>query len=132
MTAVMQLAGINIPEHLHDRSALSKGFNNLSRLRLISYRNELPMILSRLKSSTESLLHLFYPRLCAYCDRSLGRDEKTLCLHCIFRLPRTGFHNHPDNRTASIFMGRVPIEHATSFVLFTKDGMVQALLHVEV
>jgi ComF family protein len=87
------------------------------------------MIISTLKKATEGLLHLFYPQLCASCNRPLHRDENSLCLHCILKLPRTGFHNHNENKAANIFIGRVPIEHATSFVYFTKDGIVQDLLH---
>ncbi|KAA5537000.1 ComF family protein [Taibaiella lutea] len=87
------------------------------------------MIISILKNTAESLLHLFYPQLCASCNRPLHRDENSLCLHCILKLPRTGFHNHQENKAANIFIGRAPIEHATSFVYFTKDGIVQDLLH---
>lgn len=87
------------------------------------------MIASIFKNTTEGLLHLFYPQLCVSCNRALHRDEKTLCLHCILKLPRTGFHNHKENKAANIFIGRVPIENTTSFVYFTKDSMVQDLLH---
>lgn len=87
------------------------------------------MIKSILKNTTEGLLHLFYPQLCASCNRPLSRDEKTLCLFCILKLPRTNFHVHRENKASAIFIGRLPIVHATSFVYFTKDGMVQDLLH---
>lgn len=86
-------------------------------------------MISILKNTTEGLLHLFYPRLCVSCNRSLNHDEKCLCLHCILKLPKTGFHNHTENKVSNVFIGRVPIERATSFVYFTKDGMVQDLLH---
>jgi len=87
-------------------------------------------MVSIFKSTTEGVLHLFYPQLCVSCNRLLHRDERTLCLHCILKLPRTAFYHYNENKAANIFIGRVPIEHATSFVYFTKDGMVQNLLHV--
>jgi len=76
-----------------------------------------------------SLLHLFYPLTCEGCGRELSGDERTLCLYCIGRLPYTGLYNEPDNRVARCFIGRVPIVKATSFVYFTKQGLVQELLH---
>lgn len=87
------------------------------------------MIIPLLQNATEGLLHLFYPQLCVFCNRSLNRDERTLCLHCILKLPRTNFHAHVENKASDIFIGRLPIVNTTSFVYFTKDGMIQDLLH---
>lgn len=82
-----------------------------------------------LKRVTESLLHLFYPNVCNYCQRPLAQEETVLCLHCILILPRTQFHLYKENKATQIFIGRVPVETAVSFVYFTKDGMMQDLLH---
>lgn len=75
------------------------------------------------------LIHVFYPEVCEYCGCELGGDERVLCLQCTFQLPRTGYHHLPDNKSADIFSGRVPITRATSFVYFTKQGIMQHLLH---
>lgn len=87
------------------------------------------MNLSFLKNVRIGLLNLFYPELCQNCQRHLNNDEKVLCLHCILKLPRTNFHLLAENKASSIFIGRIPIENATTFVYFTKDGMIQHLLH---
>ena len=44
-------------------------------------------------------------------------------------LPRTNFHNDDNNETAKIFWGRAQIENASSYLHFTKGGIVQRLLH---
>lgn len=75
------------------------------------------------------LVHVFYPEVCEYCGCELGGDESVLCLSCTFQLPRTGYHHLPDNKSTLVFSGRIPIVRATSFVYFTKQGIMQQLLH---
>ena len=75
------------------------------------------------------LSDLFYPRLCQVCNRSLLVEEAILCLHCNLNLPRTHFHSNAENKAAQLFFGRLRSEHTSSFLYFTKDGMVQQLLH---
>jgi ComF family protein len=87
------------------------------------------MDLKHFKSIADGLLHLFYPVQCEGCGHTLTTDERTLCLRCTMLLPRTGYHHLPDNNTSQHFIGRVPVERATSFVYFTKQGLVQHLLH---
>jgi ComF family protein len=87
------------------------------------------MIKSLISQVTASLTHLFYPALCESCNNDLNGDEKVLCLHCALQLPFTAFHLKQENKTFQTFIGRVPIEKATSLVFFTKDGQIQHLLH---
>lgn len=47
----------------------------------------------------------------------------------MINLPRTGFHEEPDNPTAQTFWGRVNIHNATSFLHFNKKGVVQHIMH---
>lgn len=82
-----------------------------------------------LRHAMSGLAHLFYPGLCDGCGTELNGKEQVLCLHCVTQLPRTSFHHISENKTFRIFMGRVPIEKATSFVFFTKEGLMQHLLH---
>jgi ComF family protein len=84
---------------------------------------------SFLQNSFRGLSDLFYPELCEACQRHLNKDETTLCLFCILKLPRTDFYAQPENKASQVFIGRLTIEHATSFVYFTKEGMVQELMH---
>jgi len=44
-----------------------------------------------------SILNLFYPRVCAACGEALLKDEETVCLKCRYLLPKTGYELHPDN-----------------------------------
>ena len=86
-------------------------------------------MIKHLKWVGSGIAHLFYPMHCAGCDNELNGTEKILCLHCMTNLPKTGLHNKESNIAFQKFIGRVPIENATSFVYFTKQGLVQHLLH---
>jgi ComF family protein len=72
---------------------------------------------------------LFYPATCAGCCNSLMRNEEVLCTTCLYNLPRTNFHNDPENEVAQIFWGRAKVENASSYLYFHKKGIVQAILH---
>ena len=77
----------------------------------------------------DDIISLFYPRLCAGCNISLVKGEELLCLNCIADLPRTNYHLTVENPVFQQFLGRVPIELATSFCRFDKGGRLQHLLH---
>src|ERR1700749_4513934 len=87
------------------------------------------MFPSSFNNLLKGLSSLFYPKLCLLCKRALHHDENVLCLHCNISLPRTHFHDRPENAAALLFKGRLPIAHTTAFLYFTKDGMAQHLLH---
>lgn len=74
-------------------------------------------------------LRIFYPEVCAACDRSLVRGEEALCTHCVNALPRTRAGFDLQNPTARIFYGRVPVAAAGSFLIFRPGGMVRDMLH---
>jgi len=82
-----------------------------------------------LKQGLWGLDRLFFPQCCESCSSELKGDEAILCLSCALALPRTAFHHIAENRAYQNFKGRAPIERATSFVYFTKQGMMQHLLH---
>ena len=77
----------------------------------------------------EGLLHLFYPRLCAGCYKSLAGSETVLCIGCERQLPETGHAGQPDNDAAIRLAGRIPFQYAASLAWFTDDGLLQILLH---
>ncbi len=81
------------------------------------------------KQLAHDLLNLFYPLSCTACGKALNGQEKFLCFHCNFSLPKTDFHTYLQNPTYQIFYGRVPIKNAASFLYFAKDGMVQNMMH---
>lgn len=75
------------------------------------------------------LLHLFYPEVCAGCGSDLLRRGQPLCLDCIRRLPLTNFSAHAQNPVERIFHGRLPVVSATAYTFFSKNSVMQQLLH---
>ena len=73
--------------------------------------------------------NIIFPKLCCACNNSLFKNEEIICTSCIFSLPKTNFHLDKENPVIKIFWGRVQIEMATSFYLFSKKSKVQNLLH---
>jgi len=88
--------------------------------------NKKPLI-SRIWIS--DLLNLFFPNYCHSCGNTLVEQEEIICFHCLFSLPKTGFHLHAENPISRLFWGRVNLESAASFLFFSKGGNVQHLIH---
>ena len=82
-----------------------------------------------LRDWLDSILNLFFPRLCAACGEPLLKNEETICLKCRLLLPKTGFELHPDNPLAQAFYGRVKLHAVTACYFFSKKGKVQHLIH---
>lgn len=82
-----------------------------------------------LKDWGQSLLQLFFPRLCEGCNNALLKEEEVLCISCSAQLPRTEYHDDPKNDTVLRLAGRLPFQHASSFAYFTMDGLLQHLIH---
>lgn len=82
-----------------------------------------------LQKTIRSITNLFFPRLCTGCGNDLYGDEEAICLRCIDNLPVTNFHLHANNPVEKIFWGRLPVTCATSYLYFTKDSLLQHLLH---
>lgn len=83
----------------------------------------------RCSSLVHGLLDVLYPRLCAGCGGVLYGSEQNLCLKCIASLPRTGYHNKPENKAEQLFYGKVRVERASSFLFFEKKSAIQHMLH---
>lgn len=73
--------------------------------------------------------NLIFPKLCCACNSALLKNERIICTSCTVSLPKTNFHTDKENPVNEIFWGRVAIEMATSFYLFSKKSKVQRLLH---
>ncbi len=74
-------------------------------------------------------LDLLYPRMCYGCEMALTSNEKILCTTCLHGLPLADHHLQTDNPVEKIFYGRIPVENATSLLLFEKKGVTQKLIH---
>ena len=73
--------------------------------------------------------NLIFPKLCSACNGALLKNEKIICISCVVNLPKTNFHKDKDNPVNKLFWGRVDVEMASSFYLFSKKSKVQNLLH---
>lgn len=82
-----------------------------------------------LKQYLEDFSRLFFPNICKGCGRDLFNSKNMLCWQCLKELPKTGFERHDDNPTARIFYGRLPVQHAFSYLYFNKGSLTQHLVH---
>jgi ComF family protein len=74
-------------------------------------------------------IDLLFPRICSTCETALSRNEKVICTQCLHALPMTNFLSEKNNPVETVFFGRIPVENATSLLLFEKKGLVQKLIH---
>lgn len=82
-----------------------------------------------LKEIKESILHLAFPHVCEGCGSDNLENNHFLCLRCLASLPQTNFQLHANNPIEKIFWGRIPVAHATAQFYFTKESMMQRLMH---
>ena len=86
------------------------------------------MIVS-LKYLLKSTVHLLYPHICTGCGSDLLNEDNLLCLRCIHDLPHTNFANLPNNPVEKYFWGRIPLQAACSQFYFSKEFLIQHLIH---
>lgn len=77
----------------------------------------------------KSLLHLFFPPVCAGCKTVLVANENVICTKCRHEIPLTQHHLNSENEAIKKFYGRIPVEHVSALVYFHKKGIVQELIH---
>ena len=82
-----------------------------------------------LKSILTDTLHLFYPQLCNGCGSDLLHKNNLLCLKCINNLPHTLFARYAGNPVEKYFWGRLNIVAAHSEFYFSKESLIQHLIH---
>ena len=73
------------------------------------------------------LIDLIFPRHCAVCGEILSRQERDICLNCLYTLPKIDAHHKPEIEQS--FWGKVEIERATSFMYYRKGSPYNALMH---
>jgi ComF family protein len=72
---------------------------------------------------------LIFPRCCEACDQSLVGNEETICTACRISLPRVNKDSALCSNLRDKFVHLPEVANATAFLLFTKRGKVQKLLH---
>lgn len=75
------------------------------------------------------MLNLLFPKVCNGCSEMLQSSENVICTTCRHQLPLTCQHRSGNQGMKKIFYGRIPLENATSLLLFQKKGITQQLLH---
>jgi ComF family protein len=85
--------------------------------------------LIQFKEIRDSFLHLLFPHICKGCGSDHVSEDSWLCMRCIGSLPDTNFEEHPDNPAEKIFWGRLPLINASAQFYFTKESLMQHLLH---
>jgi len=75
------------------------------------------------------ILNFFYPRTCISCGNVLLQHEYLLCLHCLYNLPETRYHEFKQSPIAQLFWGRVSVENVGAFLFYKKGDRVQKILH---
>ena len=82
-----------------------------------------------LKWVVEEMTHYFFPNRCAVCKGKLLPKEMGVCLQCLYKLPKTNNFDEDNNIGEVLLAGRFPFECVASFAFFTKQGLLQSLIH---
>lgn len=83
----------------------------------------------KLKSLLLDFVDLIFPRCCEACDKSLLGNEETICTICRITLPRIEKDGVYAEDIKYRFVNIPEVLSTQSFLLFTKRGKVQRLLH---
>lgn len=81
------------------------------------------------KEIKDSVLHLLFPHVCSGCGSDILSQESMLCMRCMDAMPETNFELHPNNPVEKTFWGRLPVAAATAQYYFTKESLMQHLMH---
>lgn len=77
----------------------------------------------------ESIINLFFPKVCSGCSSFLLANENVICTVCRHDIPLTNHHLNPENDAFKKFYGRIPVVHTSALFYFHKKGIVQELIH---
>jgi ComF family protein len=77
----------------------------------------------------DSFLHLLFPHICSGCGSDLLGKESLLCIRCLEAMPETNFELHAGNPVEKKFWGRLPLQTATAQYYFTRESLMQHLMH---
>lgn len=82
-----------------------------------------------LRSYFAAFLDSLFPRYCLACHGGLVTGEETVCTACRHELPRTESHLRHNETLHLKMAGRAPVASLNAYLIFTKGGKVQHLLH---
>lgn len=81
------------------------------------------------KEIKDSVLHLLFPHICSGCGNDIVSQKSMLCMRCVDAMPETNFELHPNNPVEKSFWGRLQLNGATAQYYFTKESLMQHLMH---
>ena len=79
--------------------------------------------------SLQSVINLFFPKVCYACLNLLEDNIDTICIDCRHDLPVTNFHFDDNDAVKKVLYGRAKVENGTALFRFEKKGLVQQLIH---
>ena len=83
----------------------------------------------QLREIKDSFLHLLFPHVCTGCGSDILNEESVLCMRCMDAMPETNFEMYVNNPVEKTFWGRLPLAGATAQFYFTKESLMQHLMH---
>jgi ComF family protein len=83
----------------------------------------------KLKEIKDSIFHVVFPHVCDGCGSDLLNAESNLCIRCLSSLPETNFEKHTGNPVEKLFWGRIDLVSASAGYYFTKESLMQHLMH---
>jgi ComF family protein len=89
----------------------------------------LSALIPSIRERVSEMLQLLYPQVCAGCGSDLVEKNRPVCPRCFLELPETGFASLPGNPVEKIFYGRLALVAAHSAYYFSKDSVLQSLIH---
>jgi ComF family protein len=72
---------------------------------------------------------MIFPQICCGCGAELFNKDGILCIRCLESLPETCFELHAENPVERKFWGRIPLEGATAQYYFSRESLMQHLMH---
>lgn len=81
------------------------------------------------KSIVNSVTHILFPHLCNGCGTDILSNDHLLCVKCYDHLNKTSYDILPDNPVEKTLWGRLKCEAAMSQYYFSKDSVLQELIH---
>jgi len=72
---------------------------------------------------------LLFPHVCAGCGNDLPGVQNLLCMRCMHQMPETYFERYPSNPVEKIFWGRLDLAAATAQYYYTRESLMQHLMH---
>lgn len=75
-------------------------------------------------------LGVLYPELCPVCGQALASGEQTLCLHCRWDMPWTGYAEDPENPVFRQLHGDIPqLQRAAALFFFHHESHYRSAIH---